>query len=324
MLFAPAREPTAGSAIRGNMTSHVAPRAISSCLALRGDGNAALAGSFNARRLGLAVPPPRGLARAQPSPRSVGRARRGRVGALRRARRLGLFLGFLARRRGASGRGLAPPPPRGRGTLAAEIAKHDALYYLDADPEISDAAYDRLRVRLEALEEAHPGARRRDSPTGRVGARSADAGGASALESSSAADAKAHARFSALARAAHVVPMRSLSNVFTDEEARAWERKVRRALGGAWRDEAAETRGDASFAFDETAIAFVAEPKIDGASVSVTYVGGVMKQCVSRGDGLEGEDVQPTRGCVGVPKTLRRLATIVATPNSGRENSRVP
>ena len=49
MLLAPAREPTAGSAIRGNMTSHVAPRAISSCLALRGDGNAALAGSFNAR-----------------------------------------------------------------------------------------------------------------------------------------------------------------------------------------------------------------------------------------------------------------------------------
>ena len=84
---------------------------------------------------------------------------------------------------------------------------------------------------------------------------------------------------------------------------------MRRALGGAWRDEAAETaetaRGDASFAFDETAIAFVAEPKIDGASVSVTYVGGVMKQCVSRGDGLEGEDVtNQLAGCVGVPKTL--------------------
>ena len=77
-----------------------------------------------------------------------------------------------------------------------------------------------------------PGARRRDSPTGRVGARNADAGGASALESSSAADAKAHARvFSAPARAAHVVPMRSLSNVFTDEEARAWERKSKARAG---------------------------------------------------------------------------------------------
>ena len=129
--------------------------------------------------------------------------------------------------------------------------------------------------------------------------------------------------------------MRSLSNVFTDEEARAWERKVRRALGGAWRDEAAETketaRGDASFAFDETAIAFVAEPKIDGASVSVTYVGGVMKQCVSRGDGLEGEDVtNQLAGCVGVPKTLtssRRRSSRDDRRDSGtrgRENSRVP
>ena len=268
MLLAPAREPTAGSAIRGNMTSHVAPRAISSCLALRGDGNAALAGSFNARAAWASPFHRRAVSRA-PS--------------LRRARSVALAAGESApsgaradsvsssdswredAARRAAGLGAAAAAAEAE-TLAAEIAKHDALYYLDADPEISDAAYDRLRVRLEALEEAHPGARRRDSPTGRVGARSADAGGASALESSSAADAKAHARFSALARAAHVVPMRSLSNVFTDEEARAWERKVRRALGGAWRDEAAETaetflaRGDASFAFDETAIAFVAEP----------------------------------------------------------------
>ena len=316
MLLAPAREPTAGSAIRGNMTSHVAPRAISSCLALRGDGNAALAGSFNARAAWASPFHRRAVSRA-PS--------------LRRARSVALAAGESApsgaradsvsssdswredAARRAAGLGAAAAAAEAE-TLAAEIAKHDALYYLDADPEISDAAYDRLRVRLEALEEAHPGARRRDSPTGRVGAlkNRADAGGASALESSSAADAKAHARFSALARAAHVVPMRSLSNVFTDEEARAWERKVRRALGGAWRDEAAETaetflaRGDESFfAFDETAIAFVAEPKIDGASVSVTYVGGVMKQCVSRGDGLEGEDVtNQLAGCVGVPKTL--------------------
>ena len=317
-LLAPAREPTAGSAIRGNMTSHVAPRAISSCLALRGDGNAALAGSFRARAAWASPFHRRAVSRA-PS--------------LRRARSVALAAGESApsgaraesvsssdswredAARRAAGLGAAAAAAEAE-TLAAEIAKHDALYYLDADPEISDAAYDRLRVRLEALEEAHPGARRRDSPTGRVGAPGAVVDGASALESSSAADAKAHARFSALARAAHVAPMRSLSNVFTDEEARAWERKVRRALGGEWRDEvfekayekeAAETApaGDASFDRDETAIAFVAEPKIDGASVSVTYVGGVLKKCVSRGDGLVGEDVtNQLAGCVGVPKTL--------------------
>ena len=317
-LLAPAREPTAGSAIRGNMTSHVAPRAISSCLALRGDGNAALAGSFRARAAWASPFHRRAVSRA-PS--------------LRRARSVALAAGESApsgaraesvsssdswredAARRAAGLGAAAAAAEAE-TLAAEIAKHDALYYLDADPEISDAAYDRLRVRLEALEEAHPGARRRDSPTGRVGAVVNVVDGASALESSSAADAKAHARFSALARAAHVAPMRSLSNVFTDEEARAWERKLRRALGGAWRDEvfekktaaeAAETApaGDASFDRDETAIAFVAEPKIDGASVSVTYVGGVLKKCVSRGDGLVGEDVtNQLAGCVGVPKTL--------------------
>jgi hypothetical protein len=206
------------------MTSHVAPRANSSCLALRGDGNAALAGSFRARAAWASPFHRRAVSRA-PS--------------LRRARSVALAAGESApsgaraesvsssdswredAARRAAGLGAAAAAAEAE-TLAAEIAKHDALYYLDADPEISDAAYDRLRVRLEALEEAHPGARRRDSPTGRVGARSDDAGGASALESSSAADAKAHARFSALARAAHVAPMRSLSNVFTDEEARAW------------------------------------------------------------------------------------------------------
>ena len=152
------------------MTSHVAPRAISSCLALRGDGNAALAGSFNARAAWASPFHRRAVSRA-PS--------------LRRARSVALAAGESApsgaradsvsssdsgredAARRAPGRGAASP--RGCGETA-EIAKHDALYYLDADPEISDAAYDRLRVRLEALEEAHPGARRRDSPTGRVGA----------------------------------------------------------------------------------------------------------------------------------------------------------
>ena len=105
MLLAPASEPTAGSAIRGNMTSHVAPRAISSCLALRGDGNAALAGSFNAR----APPGPRrstaARSRARPAFAALGRSRSPRASRRPPARAPTRSLPrILARRRGASGR----------------------------------------------------------------------------------------------------------------------------------------------------------------------------------------------------------------------------
>lgn len=311
-LLAPAGESTAGSAVRGNMTSHVARRAISSCLALRGDGNAALGGSFRARTARDAPLHRRAIPRAPD---------------LRRGRTVALAAGDAApsgagaesvsssdswrddAARWAAGLDAAAAAAEAE-TLAVEIAKHDARYYLDADPDISDAAYDRLRVRLEALEEAHPGARRRDSPTGRVGVAREDLDAADAatrnrgLLPSDASAPASDARFAALVRAAHVAPMRSLSNVFSDEEARAWERKLRRALGGAWRDEAAD--GDET-PRDETAVAFVAEPKIDGASVSVTYVDGALWRCVSRGDGLVGEDVtRQLAGCVGIPERLER------------------
>ena len=129
-LLAPAREPTAGSAIRGNMTSHVAPRAISSCLALRGDGNAALAGSFRARAAWASPFHRRAVSRA-PS--------------LRRARSVALAAGESApsgaraesvsssdswredAARRAAGLGAAAAAAEAE-TLAAEIAKHDALY----------------------------------------------------------------------------------------------------------------------------------------------------------------------------------------------------
>ena len=311
-LLAPAGESTAGSAVRGNMTSHVARRAISSCLALRGDGNAALGGSFRARTARDAPLHRRAIPRAPD---------------LRRGRTVALAAGDAApsgagaesvsssdswrddAARWAAGLDAAAAAAEAE-TLAVEIAKHDARYYLDADPDISDAAYDRLRVRLEALEEAHPGARRRDSPTGRVGVAREDLDAADAatrnrgLLPSDASAPASDARFAALVRAAHVAPMRSLSNVFSDEEARAWERKLRRALGGAWHDEAAD--GDET-PRDETAVAFVAEPKIDGASVSVTYVDGALWRCVSRGDGLVGEDVtRQLAGCVGIPERLER------------------
>ena len=329
-LLSHAGEPTAGSAVRGNMTSHVARRAISSCLALRGDGNAALGGSFRARagrdapfqrravlhapgrRCGRNIPLAAGDAAPSDAPaESVSSSDSWREDAARWA--AGLDAGAAA---------------AAAETLAAEIAKHDARYYLDADPDISDAAYDRLRVRLEALEEAHPEARRRDSPTGRVGAPregfSPDEASARAEDAyRGLEDTRARPSGTPLARVAHVAPMRSLSNVFSDEEARAWERKLRRALGGAWHDDAAPAGGGG--AREETAVAFVAEPKIDGASVSVTYVDGVLWRCVSRGDGFVGEDVsRQLAGCVGIPKRLGRKKTRVASRGGGVDDVVVP
>ena len=235
-LLAPAGEPTAGSAVRGNMTSHVARRAISSCLALRGDGNAALAGSFRARAAPGAPFHRRAVSRAP---------------TLRHARTVKLAAGEslpsgaraesvtsseswredAARWAAALDAGAAKEEAE---TLAVEIAKHDSLYYLDCDPEISDAAYDLLRVRLEALEEAHPGARRRDSPTKRVGAP--DAPSNSKADKDSVSKEISGERLPSLARVSHVAPMRSLTNVFSNQEALLWERKLRRALGGEWFD----------------------------------------------------------------------------------------
>ena len=312
-LLAPAGEPTAGSAVRGNMTSHVARRAISSCLALRGDGNAALAGSFRARAAPGAPFHRRAVSRAP---------------TLRHARTVKLAAGEslpsgaraesvtsseswredAARWAAALDAGAAKEEAE---TLAVEIAKHDSLYYLDCDPEISDAAYYRLRVRLEALEEAHPGARRRDSPTKRVGAP--DAPSNSKADKDSVSKEISGERLPSLARVSHVAPMRSLTNVFSNQEALLWERKLRRALGGEWFDEEKEPQKPATGkSLRETSVAFVAEPKIDGASVSVTYVDGRLVRCVSRGDGLVGEDVtKQLAGCLGIPETL--------TPTSEKE-----
>jgi DNA ligase (NAD+) len=187
--------------------------------------------------------------------------------------------------------------------LASEIAKHDASYYLDADPEITDAAYDRLRVRLEAIERAHPNvATKYSSPSFRVGAAPPQSAAAAKLPHNPPAK--------------HVVPMLSLSNVFSEKEAFEWETRIRRALGGERRDDGrdgefgdrrmeTDSRTDVSERSDERLVVFVAEPKIDGASASLTYENGVLVRCVSRGDGLVGEDVtRQLESCSGIPKTL--------------------
>lgn len=137
--------------------------------------------------------------------------------------------------------------------LAAEIARHDALYYRQDAPEISDAEYDALRARNTALEARFPALQRADSPSKRVGAKPVEAFG----------------------KVRHAVPMLSLGNAFDDEEVSDFVTRVRRFLGLE----------------PEALIEVVAEPKIDGLSISLTYEGGQLVQGATRGDGIEGENV---------------------------------
>jgi DNA ligase (NAD+) len=135
--------------------------------------------------------------------------------------------------------------------LCREIARHDHLYYALDRPELSDAEYDALFRELVELEQAHPDLRRPDSPTLRVGAPPAEG----------------------FATAVHRVPMLSLDNALDTEDLRAFDARVRRALG------------------EERAVAYVGEPKLDGASVELVYEDGVLRVGSTRGDGREGEDV---------------------------------
>jgi DNA ligase (NAD+) len=137
--------------------------------------------------------------------------------------------------------------------LAAEIARHDALYYQQDAPEVTDAAYDSLRQRLAALEHLHPELAAKDSPSHKVGA----------------------APVAAFGKIRHEVPMLSLSNAFADEDVVDFANRVRRFLN----------LGEAD-ALDVTA-----EPKIDGLSISIRYENGELTQAATRGDGAEGENV---------------------------------
>ena len=135
--------------------------------------------------------------------------------------------------------------------LIQEIDRHLRLYWLEDSPEISDAAYDRLFRELEELERAHPELRRPDSPTQRVGAPPAEG----------------------FAEVRHLAPMLSLDNAMDADEMRAFDERVRRILD---RDEA---------------VAFAAEPKLDGAGVELIYEKGALRVGSTRGDGRVGEDV---------------------------------
>ncbi len=137
--------------------------------------------------------------------------------------------------------------------LAAAIAHHRALYYQKDAPEISDADYDALERRLNGIEARFPELAREDSPTRTVGA--APAGG--------------------FRKVRHAVPMLSLDNAFTAEDVDGFIEQIVRFLNLKSAD----------------GLEFVAEPKIDGASLSLRYEDGALVQAATRGDGAEGEDV---------------------------------
>ena len=137
--------------------------------------------------------------------------------------------------------------------LAEEIAAHDRAYYAEDAPVISDAEYDALRARLEALEAAFPELAHAESPTQRIGA-------------------KPSGKFSEVR---HAVPMLSLGNAFTEEDVRDFDARIRRFLRLSESD----------------TLAFTAEPKIDGLSASLRYEKGVLVTGATRGDGQTGENV---------------------------------
>ena len=151
--------------------------------------------------------------------------------------------------------------------LEAEIAAHDRRYYQEDAPTVSDAEYDRLRIRYEEIEKRFPELHTLTSLTRRVGAAPA----------------------TKFKKVRHAVPVLSLANGFSDDDVRDFVERICRFLG---------LKADAN-------IAFTSEPKIDGLSCSLRYERGRLTVAATRGDGAEGEDVTANvRTIKDVPQTL--------------------
>jgi DNA ligase (NAD+) len=152
--------------------------------------------------------------------------------------------------------------------LEAEIKKHDEAYYQKDAPLVSDAEYDAMRRRYEAIETKFPDLRTLDSLSRKVGAAPARG----------------------FAKIRHAVPMLSLENAFSDEDVTDFIGRIRRFLNLKVEDE----------------LAITAEPKIDGLSMSLRYEDGELVTAATRGDGQEGEDVTANiRTLKDVPHKLK-------------------
>jgi DNA ligase (NAD+) len=159
-----------------------------------------------------------------------------------------------------------PPEQRVR-ELREAIRHHEECYYIGNAPEISDEAFDRLLHELERLEQDHPDLVTTDSPTQRVAGRP--------VEGFETVD--------------HILPMLSLDNAYSDEELKAFDERVRKGAG-----------------LGDTPVTYVAEMKIDGLSIALTYEAGRLVRGATRGDGVRGEDVTPNvRTIRAIPLALR-------------------
>ena len=146
-----------------------------------------------------------------------------------------------------------PSPAERAAILRARIRRHEELYYIHDAPEIPDAEFDALMRELQALEAAHPELQDPSSPTMRVGGRPAEG----------------------FETAAHLAPMLSLDNAYSEADLREFHGRVCRGLALPV----------------ETALDYVTELKIDGLSIALTYQDGRLVRGVTRGDGVQGEDV---------------------------------
>jgi DNA ligase (NAD+) len=157
--------------------------------------------------------------------------------------------------------------------LRAQIRHHENRYYVLSEPEISDAQFDALLHELEHLEAAHPDLVTPDSPTQRVAGRPTEG----------------------FATVEHLEPMLSLDNAYNEAELRAFDERVRKGAG-----------------LGEAPVDYVAELKIDGLSIALTYENGCLVRGATRGDGTRGEEVTAN------VRTIRAIPLALAGAPPGR------